>query len=92
MSEVPRARRKLQRALDFGKMDDFTSRMIKEALALMFRETAVRRAPAKYRRITPRLRQSIHRLAQTDMTMSEIAQAVGVRSQGRISEVLNRKR
>ena len=58
----------------------------------MTREKPVRRAKAKRVRITAAIRREIHRLANTGMTMFEIAQVTGVRNQGRVSDVLAGRR
>ena len=91
-SDVPAARLDLQRALDHGDMDQLTRRLILSALRKMVRDKPIRRAPGKRKKITDRVRANIDQLARTDMTMTEIAYAVGVRNSGRISEVLNGKR
>lgn len=57
------------------------------------RDPPIRRAsPQNHLRATPELRRSIQRLAVSDLTMHDIADAVGVRNIGRVSEVLNGKR
>ena len=58
----------------------------------MRRDRPVRRAPATRRPITRVIRQQIHVLSGTDLTEHEIANEVGIRNSGRVSEVLNGKR
>jgi hypothetical protein len=83
----------MQEALELDDTMDLVPRdLIEQALALMYRERPVRRAPAKTISITNGVRREIMRLARTRMTMNEIARVTGVRNQGRVSEVLNGKR
>jgi hypothetical protein len=67
-------------------------RLLEQALLLMKRDRPVRRAPATRRPITHIIRRQIHVLSGTDLTEHEIANEVGIRNSGRVSEVLNGKR
>lgn len=93
MSDIPQARTLIEEVL----LTDLTPeqrRKLRKALALMKREEYVRRASAKPRRIDKFMRSRIRVLADKnpDMTMHEIANEVGLRSSGRISEVMHGKR
>ena len=76
------------------EMVSVAASLLARALALMKREPHVRRAPGKRQRITAAMRQKVIELARTKPTMTEheIAEAVGLRNAGRVSEILNRKR
>jgi hypothetical protein len=62
------------------------------ALKLINREPSVKKAPAKFVRITPAIRASVKALKAEGKTEHEIAQLVGLRNGGRVSEILNGKR
>lgn len=93
MSDVPLARLLLHKALAAKSLDE-AQRLIARAIPLMHREEYVRRAPAKRKVIDQELRRRVKRLAHTNpnMTMHQIADAVGLRSSGRVSEVMHGKR
>ena len=65
---------------------------IKAALKLMTRSSPVRRVAGRKQYISPTLKRKIRKLARTGLTEHEIANVVGLRNNGRVSEVLNRKR
>lgn len=95
MSNIPEARRILT-AVEASLREGRCSRgdasiLILEALSMMTRERMVRRAPDKSRKITPEMKETIRRLARTDMHVGEIAHRLGI-NQGRVSEVLSGKR
>ena len=93
MSEIIKARDIIGTILREGVMDYTSRRRLHRALALMYRETPVRRAKARRVVIDARKRRAVHRLAEnTDMTEHDIAQAVGLRNGGRVSDVLNGRR
>jgi len=63
-----------------------------EALALMTRKPAVRRAYEETVTITPAIRRKVMRLAEDkSLTIADIARLVGLRNGGRVSEILNGK-
>jgi hypothetical protein len=67
-------------------------RLLEQALLLMKRDRPIRRAPAVRTRIDRDMRHQMFRLNASDLTIHEIANEVGVRNSGRVSEVLNGKR
>ena len=76
-------------------MDNLTAirRQVRLALGHMTRHPAVRRVRSKPVLITPAMKTQIRLLARTtDMTAHQIANRVGVRNSGRVSEVLNGRR
>lgn len=93
MSNIPRARRYIERALDYVQHGE--SPLAKKYLALalenMTRKPPVRRARSKPVKIDAALKAHIKRLAKIwpDKTIHEIASMAGVRNSGRVSEVLN---
>ena len=106
MSDVPQARDELEIALN--RLDDLqewvngtqrhidlTRQQVVRALSLMTREPAVRCAKRKHHvRITKELIREVISLAQNspDMTIHDIADVVGLRNSGRVSEILTGKR
>jgi AraC-like DNA-binding protein len=91
-SDVPLARLYLRIALDEYKMDIGARQYLLAALSLMTRASAVRRAPATLQRITPEMRRAVLNLQHTDLTIHEIANAVGLANSGRVSEIMTGKR
>ena len=93
MSNVPKARALLHEILSEKRVGPRTKRKIHRALALLYREKADRKAPSKRQVIDWELRARVKRLRRTtDMTQHEIANHVGIRSSGRISEIMHGKR
>lgn len=94
MSNIPRARTILERVLLDPSLSTATRRRISLALSLMTRVKYCRRAPAKRKVIDRKLRRQVRKLVTTrpELTMHEIANAVGLRSGGRVSEVMHGKR
>jgi hypothetical protein len=67
--------------------------LIEEAKAQTFRQSPARRATPERIEITDDTRDEVfHLLRHSDMTMHEIAQEVGLRNGGRVSEILSGKR
>ena len=92
MADVPQARELLMQAQEY-EMQDEARTLINEALELMFRDYSLgRKAPAKSRKITQGLRQSVKQYASTHPTLSyhEIATAFNINI-GRVSEILRDK-
>lgn len=92
MSNIPLARKILEDLLVDPNTNPHTRRQIRRALTRMCREPYARQAPKQYRKIDAQMRRRIRQLDATDMTMQEIAVAVGLRSSGRVNEVLHGKR
>jgi hypothetical protein len=94
MSNIPRARELIQQVIDHPLTHMSARGTLRYVLRLMYREEYARRAPAKRQVIDKNLRRRIKRMSRTYPTMTEheIANAVGLRSSGRISEVLHGKR
>lgn len=90
--KIPAAREMILAVIQSGTVDALSRRMLGKALLLMYRAKPVRLAPRKRQRITKEMRRKIFRLAPTDLNMNQIAAAVGVHNQGRISEVLTGQR
>ena len=93
MSKILRARAILQDILEDTSCPPDIRKQVRRALGLMYRVPYVRRAPAKRKIIDRGLRRRVrHLVGTTDMTMHEIANVVGLRSSGRVSEVMHHKR
>lgn len=96
MSDIPLARKLFKELLlKYGTGDISTPvrRQIALILPLLDREKYVRRAPAQRKTINKNLRARIKRLVHnTDLTYHQIANKVGVRSSGRVSDVMHGKR
>lgn len=92
MSDIPKARALLN---EIETMTDLVTirRQVRRAIGLMIREPACRRAPEKRVVLDHKIKARIRWLARhTDLTEHQIAEEVGVRNTGRVSEVLNGKR
>ena len=90
MSSVPTARSIISTILLFyPDLPKDVKDLLQQALALMTREKQIRRAPAVRIRINRDMRRKMHVLNASDLTVHEIADQVGVRNGGRVSEVLN---
>ena len=92
MSNIPRAREILAIVLAHGEIDAASRRQITRALRFMTRESPVRRSKPRHMPITADMRRQIRRLADSDMSQYDIAERVGLRNAGRVSEVLSGKR
>jgi hypothetical protein len=90
MSDIVKARRLLKDATKLRKLAD---ELTEQALSLMRREPPVRKARKRYVRITEEKRSEVQRLAlDKSLTTHDIASLTGLRSSGRVSEVLRGKR
>ena len=93
MSDIPRARQLIEHVLDTENPSPEIRHYLKRVLRLMHRVPFCRRAPVKRKKIDRNLRRRVHHLATTtDMTMHEIANKVGLRSSGRVSDIMHEKR
>jgi hypothetical protein len=92
-SDIPRARQILERALSYTDLNIVRGE-IRHALSFMTRVSAIRRAPAQRVVITAAKRKRIKKLARSypRATQHQIADAIGLRNSGRVSEVLHGKR
>jgi hypothetical protein len=92
--KIPRARSILKDMVLSYKLQPEVRRLINRAIKLMYRAPYKRRAKSKRQRIDKHMRKRIRLMSYTypDMTEHEIANEVGLRSSGRISEVLHGKR
>lgn len=89
MSNIVRARFLLKKA---RSLRESAEELQKEAEALLHREKPVRKAHKRYVKITQARRSEIERLAlDPNLTVQDIAVLTGLRSSGRVSEVLNGK-
>lgn len=93
MSDVPRARIILEQLMAAPDVPPSAKRQIGRALALMVRVKSCRKAPGKRQVIDREMRQRVRALVRTtDLTMHEIANRVGLRRGGSISEIMHGKR
>jgi len=63
-----------------------------KALTWMRRRKAVRRAPAKGKRITAEQKRRVKAMEHTELSQHEIANAVGLTNSGRVSEIMGNLR
>ena len=91
MSDIVRARELIQCVLDKGTVGRYSRSQLKEALELMHREPCIQNVKREPQRINWRMRRTIRRL-KGKYTIHEIANIVGLRNSGRVSEVLHGKR
>jgi hypothetical protein len=93
MSDIPKAREMIADIIQYTD-NYYIKRKLGRALQLMHRVTEIRRASEVAQTITPDIRRKVRQLANSnpDMTMYEIAGEVGLRNQGRISDILHGKR
>jgi hypothetical protein len=59
-----------------------------KALRWMHRRKAVRRSPAKGRRITADQKRRVKAMVHSDLSYHEIANTVGITNSGRVSEII----
>ena len=91
--KIPRARGILENLIALNLVDAEAKRHIRRALKLMYREKQIRRAPrSKQVKITPRMRATIHDLLAGPLTMHDIADSMGLKRSGTISEIAHGKR
>ena len=87
------ARMLIATVIDECAIDARAKSLLEKALNETWRAPSVRQAPRLKMQITPEIKSQVRALAYaTDMTMSQIADRVGLRNAGRVSEVLNNKR
>lgn len=98
MSDIPQGRRELRvvaRMLERGEIDAATAADLIRGIIddLLVREPPVRRAPDRYRRITPVMKAQIRQyaLAHPAAHQVDIGQTFGI-NPGRVSEILTGKR
>ncbi|MFM2005442.1 MAG: hypothetical protein RLZZ09_1097 [Pseudomonadota bacterium] len=98
MSDIPQGRRELRavaRALQHGEIDaELAADLIREIVDdLLVREPPVRRAPDRYRRITPVMKAQIRAYATLHPAAHQvdIGNLFGI-NPGRVSEILTGKR
>lgn len=64
------------------------ARHIRRLEKQMYRRKAIRRASDRQTPITPLQKSRVQELAQSDLTMAQIATKVGIANPGRVSEIL----
>ena len=90
---IPAVRRLIEEVLADCAIDVRARSLLQKALAESWRAPAARVAPAARMRISDETKTRIRELSRTtDMTMTDIADKVGLRNVGRVSEVLSGKR
>jgi hypothetical protein len=88
-----KARMLIATVMDECVIDARARSLLEVALNETWRAPSVRQAPKLPMRITDEVKTQVRALAySTDMTMGQIADRVGLRNQGRVSEILNGKR
>ena len=93
MSNIPKARRLLEAFIMTVRLTPKEKRHLRYIVKLTRRRRYVRVATRRREKIDPAMKRRIRMLvANTDMTMHEIANKVGLRSSGRVSEVVHGKR
>jgi hypothetical protein len=90
MSDIAAARELIEQAINHIPPPSASAqRLLRKALVLMWREPPVRKAPAKPTIITPEIRKLVKELNNSGLTEHQIAERVGLRNGGRISEILH---
>lgn len=93
MSNVPKARRVIQLVLSESYLAPTAKRRLRYALVLMKRRRYPRRATRRREKIDAVMKKKIRFLVRTtDLTYHQIANRCGLRSSGRVSEVVHGKR
>jgi DNA-binding NarL/FixJ family response regulator len=78
--------------IEARELIDTAIRLLQRATKMMLREPAIKKAPARYVRITDAIRAQVRALAAEGKSNHDIAEQVGLRNGGRVSEILNGKR
>jgi hypothetical protein len=91
-SNVPQARAFIRYVIEYCHIDHKARCYCVAALALMTRQSAVRRAPAKHIRITGEQKRRVRAMKHTPLTYHEIANEIGIANSGRVSEIMRHKR
>jgi hypothetical protein len=90
---IATTRRLIIEVLEGCPLDARARSLLQKALDESWRAPAVRAAPRLRMQISDDTKAQVRALAySTDMTMGQIADRVGLRNQGRVSEILNNKR
>lgn len=98
MSNIIKARGLIREALDRGhdarRLMNESLELFELSLKYMVREPAIRRAKARHQVVTKELKDAVLKLARRypNMTTQDIAVRVGLRSAGRVSEILHNRR
>jgi hypothetical protein len=88
-----KARMLIATVMDECAIDARARSLLEVALNETWRAPSVRQAPRLKMTITPEIQSQVRAMAySTDMTMGQIADRVGLRNAGRVSEILNNKR
>jgi len=88
-----KARMLIATVMDECAIDARARSLLEAALNETWRAPSIRRAPRLRMQITPEIKSQVRAMAYaTDMTMGQIADRVGLRNAGRVSEILNNKR
>jgi hypothetical protein len=90
LEKIPRARQLIAEVMQHTGVDAPAKLKLGQALTLMRRKPAAHRGEAEPEEITPEIKAEVLRLARTTrLTYHQIADAVGLRNIGRISEIVN---
>ena len=90
---IHRARDLISTVLNECTIDARARSLLERAVVETWRAPAIRQAPKLTLQISDETKAQVRSLAySTDMTMSQIADRVGLRNHGRVSEILNNKR
>jgi hypothetical protein len=88
-----KARSLILTVIDECAIDARAKSLLELALNETWRAPSVRQAPKLRMQISDEVKAQVRSLAySTDMTMGQIADRVGLRNQGRVSEILSGKR
>jgi hypothetical protein len=90
---IHKTRSLIVEVLETYAIDARTRSLLQKALDESWRAVPVRQAPRLHMQISENTKAQVRALAlSTDMTMGQIAERVGLRNQGRVSEILSGKR
>ena len=90
---IHKTRSLIYTVLEECQIDARAKSLLEAALDASWRAPAVRTAPRLKMQVSDTVKAQVRALAySTDMTMGQIADRVGLRNQGRVSEILSGKR
>lgn len=90
---IHKARMLIATVIEECAIDARAKSLLLTAINETWRAPAVRQAPRLKMQVSDETKAQVRALAySTDMTMGQIADRVGLRNQGRVSEILNGKR
>jgi hypothetical protein len=91
-SNIPQARELVKSVLRAGDISPWSRKQLRAALGMMTRDTPNKLAKPRRITITKAMKVKIFSMARKGVAHHDIANAVGLRNTGRVSEVLSGRR